>query len=65
MPKIMNFVQSIGPDGKEVEQVYVYGPTTRSDEGEVGRDMRCRPVRLGAGEYTFVCAPDQLEEVGA
>lgn len=60
---IMNFIQSIGPgESKEVMQVYVYGPTNRSDEGIVGHDMRCRPVRLGPGDYTFVCSPEQLED---
>lgn len=63
-PKIMNFIQSWNCDGtKDVEQVYVYGPTNRRDEGMPGHDMRCRPVRLGAGAYTFVCAPDSLEEI--
>ena len=47
-------------DGREA--VYVLGRCTRSDEGRVGRDVRCRPVRLGPGEYTFVCAPDSLED---
>lgn len=64
MPKIMNFIQSWGPGGtKEVEQVYVYGTTKRRDEGIIGHDVCCRPVRLGPGDYTFVCAPDSLEPI--
>jgi hypothetical protein len=44
------------------EPVYVFGPTQRADEGIVGYDVKCRPVRLGKGPYTFVCNPDDLKE---
>lgn len=63
MAKIMNFIQSWSSEGKELEPVFTYGATDIADEGIVGHDIRCRPVRLGKGEYTFVCSPDQLEEL--
>jgi len=61
-PKIGYFIQSRGPGGMvEFEEVYVYGPTHRSDEGIVGHDLRMRPMRLGPGDYTFVGSPDDVE----
>jgi len=61
-PKIGYLIQSRGPGDKvEFEEVYVYGPTRRSDEGIVGRDLRMRPMRLGPGDYTFVGHPDDVE----
>src|SRR4029077_7538126 len=61
-PKIGYFIQSRGPgDRVEFEEVYVYGPTRRSDEGIVGHDLRMRPKRLGPGNYTFAGSPDDVE----
>lgn len=61
-PKVGYFIQSRGPgDRVEFEEVYVYGPTRRSDEGIVGHDLRMRPTRLGPGDYTFVASPDDVE----
>ena len=40
--------------------VYVLGTCRRRDEGEVGHDLRVRPVRLGKGPYTMVVAPDDV-----
>jgi hypothetical protein len=40
---------------------YYLGRCTRRDEGEVGYDVKLRPVRLGKGPYTFVGAPDAAE----
>jgi len=47
-------------DGREA--TYVLGLCRRKDEGRIGYDVQYRPVRLGLGEYTFVCAPDSLED---
>lgn len=58
-PKIMSWIRGYPNDRIEV---YVYGPTRRSDEGEVGHDMRVRPTRLGPGPYTMVVSPDDLVE---
>lgn len=59
-----NWIRSVGPgDSRELEEVYVYGPTTRRDEGIVGHDLRVRPTRLGPGEYTMVVSPDSIEEL--
>lgn len=44
------------------EAVYVLGKCKRRDEGIIGHDVQCRPVRLGEGEYTFVTAPDCLDD---
>lgn len=61
-PKVGYFIQSRGPgDRIEFEEVYVYGPTRRRDEGIVGHDLRMRPTRLGPGEYTFVASPEDVE----
>jgi len=61
-PKIGYFIQSRGPgDSVEFEEVYVYGPTRRSDEGIVGHDLQMRPTRLGPGDYTFVGSPDDVK----
>lgn len=61
-PKVGYFIQSRGPGGiVEFEEVYVYGPTRRHDEGIVGHDLRMRPTRLGPGDYTFVASPDNVE----
>ncbi len=41
-PKVGYFIQSRGPGGVvEFEEVYVYGPTRRSDEGIVGHKAIC------------------------
>jgi len=60
-PKIGYFIRSTGPRGVEFDEVYVYGPTSRSDEGIVGHDLRVRPTRLGPGTYTSVVSPDDVE----
>lgn len=62
--KRMNWVRSEGLGGKDLVEVFVYGPTRRSDEGIVGHDIRVRPTSLGPGEYTMVVAPDSLEPIG-
>ena len=62
-PYIAYWVHSRGLGGRKSEPVYVFGPTTRSDEGIVGYDLRVRPVRLGKGSYTMVVAPDDVEDV--
>lgn len=64
MARKANWIRSVGPgDTRDLVEVYVYGPTTRSDEGIVGRDLRVRPARLGPGEYTMVVSPDSIEEI--
>jgi len=60
-PRIGYFIRSQGPGGVEFDEVYVYGPTSRSDEGMVGHDLRVRPTRLGPGTYTSVVSPDDVE----
>lgn len=62
-PKIANWIRSIGPDGKDLVEVYVLGKCRRSDEGTVGHDVRVRPTSLGLGEYTMVVSPDTIEDI--
>jgi hypothetical protein len=44
------------------ERVYILGFCDRASEGRIGYDIQCRPVRLGWGAYTFVTAPDCVEQ---
>jgi uncharacterized protein DUF6496 len=62
-PYIAYWVRSRGPGNvRDSVPVYVYGPTTRADEGIVGYDLRVRPLRLGKGTYTSVVSPDDVED---
>ena len=61
-PRLANWIRSIGPGNtRDLVEVWVYGPTRRKDEGQVGHDLRVRPTSLGPGEYTMVVAPDTIE----
>ena len=61
-PKVGYFIFSRSPgDSVKFEEVFVYGPTYRSNEGAVGHDLRMRPTRLGPGDYTFVGSPNDVE----
>lgn len=56
-----------GEEEKEIvadfngNDVFLLGFCNRADEGFIGFDIACRPVRLGMGEYTFVTSPGSLE----
>jgi len=55
------WIRSIGKNGADKVPVFIYGPTTRPDEGWVGHDLRLRPQSLGPGPYTFVVNPESVE----
>lgn len=60
-PFVACWVRGHGPSGKDLVEVFVYGPTRRADEGIVGHDLKVRPTRLGPGPYTAVVSPDAIE----
>jgi hypothetical protein len=49
---IIFWVRSVGPSGKDRIPMYFKGLCDRRDEGQVGYDVKGRPVSLGTGEYT-------------
>jgi len=58
---IIYWVRSIGPDGKDRVPMYYKGKCNRRDEGEVGYDIKARPVHLGPGDYTATYGGDAFE----
>ena len=63
-PQIAYWIRSRGGPRSswDIVPVYVFGTTTRADEGIVGHDLRVRPLRLGKGSYTTVVSPDDVED---
>lgn len=59
--RIVYWVRSIGPNGKDRVPMVYKGRCRRSDEGIVGVDVRLRPQFLGDGDYTVVVNPDDCE----
>jgi hypothetical protein len=62
MNQIIYWVRSVGPDGTDRVPMYYKGRCDRADEGQVGFDVKCRPVSLGPGEYTVTVGGDAIEE---
>lgn len=58
---VIYWVRSIGPTGKDRVAMYYRGRCSRSDEGEIGYDIKARPVRLGKGAYTAVYGGGDFE----
>jgi hypothetical protein len=63
--QIIYWVRSIAVGGKKDRvPMYYKGRCNRADEGEVGYDIKARPVRLGQGEYvaTYGVADFEFED---
>lgn len=60
--RVIYWVASVGPGGKERVPMYFKGRLTRdTDEGSRG-DVKARPVRLGPGPYVAVYGGDAFED---
>lgn len=59
---VIYWVRSIGPAGKDRVAMYYRGRCNRADEGEIGYDIKARPVRLGEGAYTATYGGDTFED---
>ena len=61
MSKVIYWVRSVGPDGKDRVPMYYKGRCDRSDEGQRGYDIKARPVSLGEGPYTATYGGSDFE----
>lgn len=58
---IVFWVRSVGPgDSKDRVPMYYKGRCRDHSEGEVGFDIRARPVTLGLGPYTATYGEDDF-----
>ena len=49
---IIEWVRGVSPSGEDVVLMRYKGRCNRADEGEIGYDVKVRPVSLGDGPYT-------------
>jgi hypothetical protein len=61
MNTIIYWVRSVGPNGKDRVPMFYKGLCNREDEGQIGFDIKARPVSLGAGDYTATYGGSDFE----
>ena len=63
MMHVFKWVRGIGPNGKDIVEMYYCGRCDRAYEGRVGFDVKGRPVFLGEGEYTVTVGGHDCEDL--
>lgn len=57
----IHWLRGTGLGGDDVVHMTYKGKCNRSDEGQVGFDVRVRPTKLGPGEYTCTIGGGDIE----